>query len=275
MGNSVVVGADGSAASLMAVETAALEARRRGADLRVVYALNWPVRPVYAPLETTVLHRLVADAADRARSVAPEVTVSEAMLPGDSVSVLENESRSAELLVLGTRGTGGLLGTLLGSTAASVTAHSRCPVMVVREGPADDAGPVLLCVDGSPAGERAVEFAFAEAELRGAEIDAVHVWLPDYAPAGTGVESAERLLAQALAGQAQRRPNVTVTREVLSGETRTVLIERSRTARLVVAGTRGRGGFTGLLLGSVSQALLHHAHCSVVVAPGGTGARES
>ncbi|MCT7355168.1 universal stress protein [Streptomyces sp. 15-116A] len=267
MGNRVVVGTDGSSSSRAAVETAAREALRRRAELRVVYALNWPVRPMYAPLDTTPLDRLLAEAADRARSVAPEVAVTEAMVPGDTVSVLEAESRTAELLVLGARGAGGFLGLLLGSTAASVTAHSQCPVMVTREGSADT-GPIMLCVDGSPAGERAIEFAFAEAALRGAEIDAVHVWLPDYAPAGTGVEGPERLLAQALAGHAERHPDVTVRREVASGEAREVLIEKSRSAQLVVVGARGRGGFTGLLLGSVSQALLHHAHSSVVVVRG-------
>jgi nucleotide-binding universal stress UspA family protein len=274
MGNLVVVGADGSSSSLAAVETAAREARRRRAALRVVYALNWPVRPMYSPLDTTPLNRLVSEAADRARSVAPEVTVTEAMVPGDTVSVLDAESRAADLLVVGARGAGGFIGMLLGSTAASLTAHSRCPVMVAREESADT-GPIVLCVDGSPAGETAVEFAFAEAALRGAEIAAVHVWLPDHAPAGTGVEPAERLLAQALAGHAEKHPDVTVRREVASGEAREVLIESSRNAQLVVVGARGRGGFTGLLLGSVSQALLHHAHSSVVVVRDRTGSNVS
>lgn len=267
MGNLVVVGTDGSPSSLAAVETAAREARRRRADLRVVYALNWPVRPMYTPLDTTPLTHRLSEAADRARSVAPEVTVTEGMVPGDTVAVLEAESGAADLLVLGARGAGGILGMLLGSTAASLTAHSRCPVLVAREESAES-GPVVLCVDGSPAGEAAVGFAFAEAALRGAEIAAVHAWLPDHAPAGTGVESAERLLAHALAGHAEKHPDVTVRREVLSGEVREVLIDRSRNAQLVVVGARGRGGFTGLLLGSVSQALLHHAHSSVAVVRG-------
>ncbi|WP_432251829.1 universal stress protein [Streptomyces sp. HNM1019] len=267
MGNLVVVGTDGSPSGLAAVETAAGEAQRRRADLRVVYALNWPVRPMYAPLDTTPLNHMVSEAADRARSVAPGVKVTEAMVPGDTVSVLEAESRAADLLVVGARGVGGFIGMLLGSTAASLSAHSRCPVMVAREESAD-AGPIVLCVDASPAGEASVEFAFAEAALRGAGIAAVHVWLPDYAPAGTGVESAERLLAQAVAGYAESHPDVTVSREVASGEAREVLTEKSRNAQLTVVGARGHGGFTGLLLGSVSQALLHHAHSSVVVVRG-------
>ncbi|QGV79547.1 universal stress protein [Streptomyces ficellus] len=138
---------------------------------------------------------------------------------------------------------------------------------VVREGPAGG-GPIALAVDGSPAGEKAIEFAFAEAALHGGEILAVHAWRPDYAPPGASPESAERLLAQALAGRAERYPDVRVRHEVLSGEPREALIETSRTTRLMVVGSRGRGGFTGLLLGSVSQALLHHGHCSVTVVGG-------
>ncbi|MET7519547.1 universal stress protein [Streptomyces sp. NPDC005480] len=267
MGNLVVVGVDGSSSSLAAVEEAAREAKRRRAELRVVHAFNLPVRPMYAPPDPSPLRRLVAEAAQRARSLAPEVEVTEAVVSGDAVAVLEAESRAADLVVVGPRGSGGFIGMLLGSTAASLAAHSQCPVMVVREEPAGT-GPILLAVDGSPVGENAVDFAFTEAGLRGAEIVAVHAWLPDYVPAGTGPESAERLLAQALAGRTERHPDVMVRHEVLSGETREVLIEASKTVRLMVLGARGRGGFAGLLLGSVSQALLNHAHCPVTVVRG-------
>ncbi|WP_310724985.1 universal stress protein [Streptomyces sp. N2A] len=269
MGNLVVVGVDGSSSSLAAVEEAAREAQRRRSDLRVVNALSWPVRPMHTPLDPSPLDRLVNDAAERARSVAPELQVTAAVVTGEPVAVLEAESRAADLVVVGPRGMGGFMGLLLGSTAASLAAHARCPVMVAREEPAG-AGPIVLGVDGSQVGEEAVEFAFAEAALRGAEVVAAHAWLPDYAPPGTGVEGAERLLAQAIAGRTENYPDVTVRREVLSGETREVLVEASRTAQLMVVGARGRGGFAGLLLGSVSQALLHHAHCSVTVVRGKT-----
>ncbi|WAZ23893.1 universal stress protein [Streptomyces cinnabarinus] len=267
MGNLVVVGVDGSSSSLAAVDEAVREARRRRGELRVVHAFSWPVRPMYAPLDPSPLNHLAHEAAQRARSLAPDVEVTEAVVTGDTVAVLEAESRAGDLLVVGPRGMGGFIGMLLGSTAASLAAHSQCPVMVVREEPADT-GPVVVAVDGSPVGEKAIEFAFAEAALREAELLAVHAWLPDYAPPGTSPESAERLLAQAVAGRAERYPDVTVRHEVLSGETREALIETSRTAQLMVVGARGRGGFAGLLLGSVSQALLHHGHCPVTVVRG-------
>ncbi|MDX3263441.1 universal stress protein [Streptomyces sp. NPDC093228] len=264
MGSLVVVGVDGSSSSDAAVVQAAREAQRRHATLRVVHGFSWPVGPMYAPLDPSPLNRLAHDSAELARSVAPEVEVTDAVMTGGAVAVLTAESRDADLMVVGRRGIGGFVGMLLGSTAVSLATHSQCPVIVVSDEP-DDAGPIVLAVDGSPEGENAVEFAFAEAALRGAEIRAVHAWLPDYAPAGTGVESAERLLAQAVVGRRERYPDVRVGQEVLSGETREVLIKASSGAQLMVVGARGHGGFSGLLLGSVSQALLHHAHCPVAV----------
>lgn len=269
MGSLVVVGVDGSSSSDDALVQAAREAQRRRATLRVVHATGWPVRPMYAPLDMSPLHRMAHDAAQQARSVAPDVEVTDTVAIGGAVSVLTTESRAADLMVVGSRGAGGFAGMLLGSTAASLVAHCECPVMAVRGQP-DPTGPVVLGVDGSPHGEEAIEFAFAEAALRGAEILAVHAWLPDYATAGTGVEGPERLLALAVAGRTERYPDVVVRQEVASGDTREVLIEASKTAQLMVVGARGRGGFTGLLLGSVSQALLHHAHCPLTVVRGKT-----
>lgn len=287
MSGLVVVGVDGSASSLVAVEAAAREARARGAALRVVHAFIWPA--MHVPLTPSPLgpsegglrkmaDRLVAEAVERARATAPEVDVSHAVVTGEPLTVLEARSRAADLVVVGSRGMGGFVGLLVGSTAVHLAAHGRCPVLVVREEPSAD-GPVVVGVDGSAAGERAVEFAFAEAELRKAPLVALHAWttwnapLPapqdasaPYAnPPGVLAEEEERLLSEALAGHRARYPGVVVEQRVVHGRTREALIDASRSAQLVVIGARGRGGFTGLLLGSVSQALLHHAHSPVAV----------
>ncbi|MFE9880717.1 universal stress protein [Streptomyces sp. NPDC005784] len=289
VGNRVVVGVDGSSSSLAAVEAAAREARWRRAELRVVHAI-WPVivpGPVpmgaapFGPAEGVLpaaAERLVTEALHRAGDVAPEVEVTHEVVAGEALTVLELQSRDADLVVIGSRGRGGFVGMLLGSTAVYLAAHSRCPVMVVRE-QREAAGPIVLGVDGSRAGEKAVDFTFAEAALRGADIVALHVWTPDNVPVsppqvpdvrgpGTVAEGEERLLAQALAGRQEKYPDVSVRHELVHGVTHEALIEASRTAQLVVVGARGRGGFTGLLLGSVSQALLHHAHCPVAVVRG-------
>ncbi|MFD3737759.1 universal stress protein [Streptomyces sp. NPDC058629] len=297
MSGLVVVGVDGSESSFAAVEAAAREARARGAALRVVHALVWPVTyvlprpspggtsplgpPPMDPSEDALRKMaggLVAEAVGRARTAAPDVEVSHAVVTGEPFTVLEAETRAAELVVVGSRGSGGFVGLLAGSTAVQLVAHGRCPVLVVREQPLAD-GPVVLGVDGSAAGEPAVDFAFATAERRKAPLVALHAWttwnapLPapqdasaPYAnPPGALAEEEDTLLSEALAGCRARYPDVVVERRVVHGRTREALIDASRSAQLMVVGARGRGGFAGLLLGSVSQALLHHAHCPVAV----------
>jgi nucleotide-binding universal stress UspA family protein len=287
MSGLVVVGVDGSASSLAAVEAAAREAQARGARLRVVHAFIWPALHVsLAPSRLgppdgglqKMADRLVAEAVERARTAVPDVDVSGALVTGEPLTVLEAQSRTAELVVVGSRGMGGFVGLLVGSTAVHLAAHGRCPVLVVREQPGTD-GPVVLGADGSAAGGRAVDFAFAEAELRKAPLVALHAWTtwnapmpapreattPYANPPGALAEEEERLLSEALAGCRERYPDVVVKHRVVRGGTREALIEASRSAQLVVVGARGRGGFAGLLLGSVSQALLHHAHCPVAV----------
>lgn len=250
----------------------------------------WPViAPGHVPMAATpfgppegvlsdAAEHLVTEALHRAGNVAPQLEVTHDAVAGEALTVLELQSRDADLVVVGSRGRGGFVGMLLGSTAVYLTAHGQCPVMVVRGRP-DAAGPIVLGIDGSRVGERAVDFAFAEAALRGTEIVALHAWTPDNVPLpppqvpdahrpGTVAEGEECLLAQALAGREERYPEVSVRHELVRGVPHEALIEASRTAQLMVVGARGRGGFTGLLLGSVSQALLHHAQCPVTVVRG-------
>lgn len=290
MNGPVVVGVDGSPSALAAVDEAALEASLRGAELRVVHAFLWPAMhapPGPSPLgpSTGALHesveRIMADAVERARSQAEGLHVAHAVIAGEASTVLEAQSRTAQLVVVGHRGSEGLAGLLAGSTAVHLSAHARCPVMVVRGRP-DPAGPVLVAVDGSPQGQPAIAFAFSEAALRGADLVALHAWSTwtDHGEHALGHQvelvelvgdvdrirqEEERELAEALSGHRDQYPGVTVRPHLVRGRTRPALIEASAHAQLMVVGARGYGGFTGLLLGSVSQAALHHAHCPVTV----------
>ncbi|WP_336621288.1 universal stress protein [Streptomyces sp. DH10] len=269
------------------MEAAAQEARMRGAELHVVHAFVWPamhVPPGGSPLgpptggvQESVEH-LLTEAVERALAAAPGVVADQAVIAGEAVTALEAESRTAQLVVVGHRGSGGFAGLLLGSTSVRLAAHSHCPVMVVRDRMAHD-GPVLVAVDGTPQSRGAITYAFEEASLRGADLVALHVWGTwsdhgDTRPADLvdligDVETLqaheEQLLNGALSGHREEHPEVIVQARVVRGRTRPTLIEASRGAQLMVVGTRGRGGFTGLLLGSVSQAMLHHAHCPVTV----------
>ncbi|MFJ8535433.1 universal stress protein [Streptomyces sp. NPDC093591] len=290
MNGPVVVGVDGSPSALAAVGAAAQEASLRGVELRVVHAFLWPAMhapPRPSPLGplTGALHetveRIVADAVERARSQASGLPVSHAVVAGEASTVLQAQSRRAQLIVVGHRGYGGFAELLVGSTAVHLSAHARCPVMVVRGRP-EPAGPVLVAVDGSPGGQRAIAFAFLEAVLRGTDLVALHAWSTwtDHGEHALGRpvdvvdlvgdvdrlrQEEEQVLTEALAGQREQYPGVTVRPRLVRGRTRPALIEASANAQLMVVGARGHGGFTGLLLGSVSQAALHHAHCPVTV----------
>ncbi|MDT9699254.1 universal stress protein [Streptomyces sp. P17] len=291
MSGPVVVGVDGSESSLTAVEVGAREAALRGVGLRLVHAFGWPSVhvppgvPPWSPSSAGVRELIdgtLAEAERRARTLAPHVDIAREVVVGEPVMVLQLETRTASLAVVGSRGLSRFGSLLLGSTAAHLAAHAGCPVLVVRGRP-DPAGPVLLAVDGSPQAEPAVEFAFAHASLHGTGLVALHAWnthtervyeSPGDPPFVTYDEDRlrdeeERVLAEALGGLREKYPDVEVRRRLVRGRIRHTLIDASADAGLVVVGARGRGGFTGLLLGSVSQAVLHHAHCPVAVVRAG------
>ncbi|SES16723.1 universal stress protein [Streptomyces qinglanensis] len=287
MSGTVVVGVDGSPSSLEAVDVAAREAKLRGGALHVVHAFVWPTMKV--PLGPSTMgppegglrnlaHRTAEEAAARAKSSQPTVEVSHAVIAGEPLSVLATESRGAALVVVGDRGLGGFTGLLVGSVAVYLTAHAECPVLVTR-GRKHPAGPVVLGVDGSEVGDAAVGWAFKEASLRGAELVALHNWnawtgpvaagpsiqVPTYYDVDLYRAEEERVLATAISARREEYPDVRVTPRLVQEYTRQALIAASEEAQLLVVGARGRGGFTGLLLGSVSQAVLHHAYCPVAV----------
>jgi nucleotide-binding universal stress UspA family protein len=281
----IVAGVDGSECALTAVRWAAAEAARRRLPLRLVAAHMWPAGGLAGDpglgvdprtvLRDVVLGHLAVAAVEAA--VAPGLVVEQAAVEGDPVAVLEAESQQAGLVVLGDRGLGGFTGLLMGSVAVALSAHGACPVVVVRGIETDPAvprpEPVVVGVDGSPGGAAAVAFAAEAAELRGVPLVAVHAWRDVLVDATLAplvdwdaVESDEReVLAERLAGIPSRHPDLVVRKLVVRDRPARALVEESRGAQLVVVGSRGRGGVRGLLLGSVSQQLLHHAHCPVAV----------
>ncbi|MFI0505448.1 universal stress protein [Streptomyces albogriseolus] len=273
MDDTVIVGVDGSSSSLAAADVAAEEARLRGARLRIVHAFARP-----ADLDP-MIHGVLAETEQRVHERVPGLEITRTVVSGDALTVLGAESRHAVLTVLGRRGRSLFGDLLLGSTAMQLAAHGHGPLMVVRGRP-DPQGPVLLAVDGSPAGNAAASFAFTEAELRGAPLMAMHVWNTwseptPYEDPGDPLSVVvdldqlglrhRRLLEDVMRPWTVAHPEVVVQPRVERGRVRQALLEATREAQLVVAGARGHGGVAGMLLGSVSQALLHHADCPVTV----------
>ena len=280
-GRPVLVGVDGSDPARLAACWAADEAVRRRAPLRVVTAFGWTeeqaagyLRPQHREALLGQSHRALASAVGAATERQPRLDISQELRLGHPVGVLADESRRAQLLVVGDRGMSRIEGLLLGSVAGAMAAHAACPVVVVRGSvPADPALPVLLGVDGSPVSEAAIEFGYQAAADRGVPLVAVHTWQETFAaPALTSLMyrsedqlDEQQLLAQRLAGWAEKYPDVEVSRIVEHGSAVRRLIELTRRAQLVVVGSRGHGELAGLVLGSVSNALVHEAGCPVAI----------
>ncbi|GAA2896060.1 universal stress protein [Pseudonocardia halophobica] len=291
-GGPVVVGVDESDSARDAVRWAAAEAARRGAPLRLVAAFapipaghvgNPGLGTSYRRVMTEAARGVLTSAAELAAQVAPGVATEAELRTGFPVPVLLDESDRAVLTVVGSRGLGGFTGLLVGSVAVALAARGGSPVAVVRGDPGEGAEgdrPVVVGVDGSPTGESALALAYEEAALRSAPLVAVHTWLDDMLEPAlapmidwAALETEESaLLAQRLAGWSEKYPDVEVRRLVVRDRPARALVAESAGAALVVVGSRGRGGAAGLLLGSVSHALLQHAHCPVlVVRPDGGG----
>jgi nucleotide-binding universal stress UspA family protein len=281
-GPPILVGVDGSAPSLAAVDVAIREAALRGRAVRLVFGDTWADHPAWAAndpaadLAAGLLsepQQAIRDATDRA--AAGQVPVTGEIVAGDPATVLIRESAHTDLLVIGHRGRGGFTELLLGSVAIKVSAHAACPVMITR-GAAPDHGDILVGVDGSPSDDAALRFAFDEAALRGATLRALHAWDRPHlsSPAlmlqyDTGPESAAhaRLLTDAVQDWSRKHPDVTMHRELATGRPADAIADASRHAQLVVLGARGHAQLPGRRLGSVSHTVLHHAVCPVAVVP--------
>lgn len=284
----IVVGVDGSQESESAVDWAAREAALHDVELTLAHVL--PDAPNRTWYEISIADQLDQLARQRGReilcqattiaqqAVAAErpITIREYTAKRNVVSAMADLSKDASMLVVGNRGLGRIGRVLLGSVSAGLLRHAHCPVAVIhaKSDPPmqSERAPIVVGIDGSPASEAAVAVAFDEAALRGVELIAVHAWsdLTVYAyPNEEWIAlrpQAEEILAERLAGWQERYPDVTVRRVVARDHPAHQLLVHAESAQLVVVGSHGRGGFAGLLLGSVGDAVAQAARTPVIVA---------
>lgn len=284
--NEIVVGVDGSANAADALRWGADFAARRGTSVRAVLAWD-TLDQRYADRK----RRFQSDYGQADAEAALDVYVTDALgvdravpvtklaVVGTPAQVLLDMATSASMLVVGARGFGHLRAAVLGSVSLSCAQLAPCPLAIVRD--LDHVESVLprrivVGVDGSASSRRALDWALDEARASGAEIDVVHAWHPSYVAAQPyaltleGIDQMERgartVLDSALASADTHGLSGPLEPILVEGSASQRLLETAKGADLVVVGSRGFGGFSGLLLGSVSQQLAHHADCPVVIA---------
>ncbi|WP_127131241.1 universal stress protein [Georgenia sp. SYP-B2076] len=295
----VVVGVDGSARAELAVAWAAEEAVRRGLRLHILHAFPLDFSMVANDLLSAAEAREMGEriceaAADRARTSHPGLRVSSEVRLARPAPTLVDASRDAAVLVVAARGRGAVSGKLLGSVSRHVAANAHSPVVVIRHPQARGPLPVVVGVDRSARSTAALAFALADASRRGVPLRAVHAThadvaagtpAPDPGPSaprpgpparGRGPSATDRRARRAGTEQllrsvmdvASRFPAVEVDFQQVRARPVEALLRQSGEAGLLVVGSRGLAGLTGLVRGSVSQGLLSRAECAVAVVRG-------
>ncbi|KUN74124.1 universal stress family protein [Streptomyces canus] len=296
----VTAGVDGSTESLAAAHWAAREALRRGAALRLVHAWTWHSRPAASVPMGTSEREWAQQTLDRAsgsvRAAHPGLRIVGQLVSGSAVDALLAAPGEAELLVLGSRGLGGVAGFLVGSVSQRVVARSVRPVVLVRAGEAaadehlpasDGVSPeeipgtpyrdVVLGLDTRHPCDELIEFAFEFAGCYGAALHVIQAFsVPSadggdlHAATGAGPEllaAQERTVVSTLRPWCEKFPEISVTETVSEGRAATALVRASAGASLVVVGRRVRDGHLGTHIGPVTHAALHHVGCPVAVVP--------
>lgn len=282
----IVVGVDGSQEASAAVRWAAHEALAFGTSVTLSYAVaptavTWPM----VPLQDTIadcqrqnaeeaLAHAGAEVASIAAASGGDIEVRTEVRYSSPVPALIDAGRDARMIVVGNRGMGAWGRMLLGSVSTGLLHHAHGAVTVVRTRDGrlpDPSAPIVVGIDGSPASEAATAVAFEHAARRRAGLLAVHVWNDSGGLPLQGQEwrdhkqRAEEVLAERLAGWQEQYPDVAIRRHVEFDEPARRLIEMSRAAQLLVVGSHGRGGFTGMVLGSVSSTVAQQADIPVTV----------
>lgn len=289
MSKPIVVGYDGSTASDLALEWAARAAADRGVPLEILVAWTLPASNfgggTGGTYESELLDELrsqadlsLEHALSQAQRTSADLDVRGEVMVSSPAACLVERSKAAHLVVVGSHGRGGFTGLLLGSISRQVATHAKCPAVVVRTPTDPDAKEIVVGVDGSQPAQKALDWAIDEASRKGFSLRVLHTWEVPPIGAITGVPtfsppelledikgSEMRTTAELLAGHRDRYPDVPVVQDVERGSPVHILCDASERAAMVVVGSRGRGGFVGLLLGSVSHGVVHHAKCPVTV----------
>jgi len=283
--STILVGVDGSAASDAAIRWAVQEAVMRRQPIELLHVVaQTPISSADGPTITQWQIDRARQILDRSRQIAEKAAgstpldIHTQMRYASVVATLVDASTNAWMIVVGSRGLDAVEGRLLGSVSSRLIHHANCPVAIVHDddsaqGQIREDAPVLVGIDGSPASEAATALAFDEASRRGVPLVALHAWSDVGVFPVLGMDwrkyrdEGEEALAERLAGWHDRYPDVAVQRRVVCDVPARWLIDESKSAQLVIVGSRGRGGPPEKHLGSVGHAVAHAARVPVIVTP--------
>jgi nucleotide-binding universal stress UspA family protein len=299
----VLVGFDGSDHARSALRFGASEALRRNTTLTVITAYTVPV-PIYPNMAS-----LPSEPEDRARRRVAEATLDVAekylagyagdlilaVAEGNPTGTLADLSKQAQLIVVGARGRGGFIGSVLGSVASALPAHAYCPTIVFpgTESTEADAknekfveqkpgGPIVAAIDGSAQSAEVLTQAAQAAEKTSAPLSILMViplaeewlyWYPDVQLQSESSQRRQSELEKMIRAEhswlRDDHPNLDISIDVEISQPVDAISDRTSTAQLTVVGSRGRGAVRSALLGSVSRGVLNRAQGPVMIVPPG------
>ncbi|GAA2181556.1 universal stress protein [Leucobacter tardus] len=281
MSEKYIIGVDGSEQSRVALAWGLARATERGASVELLHVADdsfLSESVAFLSEAQQASQQMLQTECEYAKSLGFTGEVSGTAVVGHPIAEVEEASKRADLLVLGAHQGGRLAGSFFGTRAVKVAAVAHCPVAVVPEtDPAPNAG-IVVGIDGSEAARHAIAYAAKEASRRRLPLIAVYAWMPPLTP---GLEylwseelvesqrtAAEEAIAIGTAGLASEYPDLEVRREIVQAPPVAALVQAAEGAEMLVVGSRGRGGISRLLLGSVSHGVLQALPCPTVVTRG-------
>lgn len=278
MSKKYLIGVDGSEQSRAALGWGLARATERGADVELLHVADdsfLSESVAFLSEAQQASEQMLTFETDYARSLGFTGKISGSAVVGHPIAEIEEASRHADLLILGEHGGSRLAGSFFGTRAVKAAATAHCPVAVIPKGGVQSNAAVVVGVDGSDASKKAIAFAAEEASVRELPLVAVYAWMPPLTP---GLEylwseelvdsqraAAEEAIAIGIAGLASRYPDLEIRREIVQAPPVAALVQAAEGAELLVVGSRGRGGISRLLLGSVSHGVLQALPCPVIV----------
>jgi nucleotide-binding universal stress UspA family protein len=273
-----LIGVDGSEQSQVALGWGLARATERGADVELLHVADdsfLSESVAFLSEAQQASEQMLAGQIDHARSLGFAGKITGSAVVGHPISEIEEASRRADLLILGAHNGSRLAGSFFGTRAVKAAATAHCPVAVIPKTELRPNAGVVVGIDGSEASKVAIAYAAEEASFRGIPLVAVYAWMPPLTPGleylwseelvGSQRAAAEEAIAIGVAGLAERYPDLVIQREIVQSPPVAALVHAAEGAELLVVGSRGRGGLSRLLLGSVSHGVLQALPCPVVV----------